>query len=92
VNPSIFLPPDTTFAIVQPFIRECVKTAWQMSALAHPLDIAVSSRAELYDDTKLVSLIPSYSFTVKRYQIVGRIMYHEKIQTFLGWLMICLLK
>ncbi|XP_060554358.1 mitochondria-eating protein-like isoform X3 [Ruditapes philippinarum] len=52
VNPSIFLPPDTTFAIVQPFIRECVKTAWQMSALAHPLDIAVSSRAELYDDTK----------------------------------------
>ncbi|XP_052794777.1 mitochondria-eating protein-like isoform X7 [Mya arenaria] len=52
VNPSIFLPPDSTFAIIQPFIRECVKVAWQMSALAHPLDIAVSSRAELFDDTK----------------------------------------
>ncbi|XP_052278075.1 mitochondria-eating protein-like isoform X3 [Dreissena polymorpha] len=51
-NPGIFLPPDTTFAIIQPFIRECVKVAWQMSALAHPLDMAVSSRAELFDDTK----------------------------------------
>ena len=56
VNPSIFLPPDTTFAIIQPFIRECVKVAWQMSALAHTLDIAVSSRAELFDDTKYVKL------------------------------------
>lgn len=52
VNPSIFLPPDSTFAVIQPFIRECVKVAWQMSALAHSLDIAVSSRAELFDDTK----------------------------------------
>ncbi|KAL4230902.1 Mitochondria-eating protein [Mactra antiquata] len=51
-NPTIYLPPDTTFAVIQPFIRECVKTAWQMSALAHPLDMAVSSRAELFDDTK----------------------------------------
>ena len=51
-NPRIFLPPDTTFAVVQPFIREAVKVAWQMSALAHPLDIAVASDAELFDDSK----------------------------------------
>jgi hypothetical protein len=51
-SPKIFLPPDATFAIIQPFIREAVKLAWQMSALAHPLDIAVSSDAELFDDTK----------------------------------------
>ncbi|XP_025086837.1 mitochondria-eating protein-like isoform X2 [Pomacea canaliculata] len=51
-NPKIFLPPDTTYAIIQPFIREAVKLAWQMSSLAHPLDIAVASDAELFDDSK----------------------------------------
>ncbi|KAK3588729.1 hypothetical protein CHS0354_019195 [Potamilus streckersoni] len=51
-NPKIFLPPDATFAVIQPFIREAVKIAWQMSALAHPLDIAVATDAELYDSTK----------------------------------------
>ncbi|XP_046579442.1 mitochondria-eating protein-like isoform X1 [Haliotis rubra] len=51
-NPKIFLPPDATFAIVQPFIREACKLAWQMSALAHPLDIAASTDAELFDDNK----------------------------------------
>nr|KAG5709303.1 hypothetical protein BaRGS_018055 [Batillaria attramentaria] len=51
-NPKIFLPPDTSFAIIQPFIREAVKLAWQMSALAHPLDIAIATDAELFDDSK----------------------------------------
>uniref|UniRef100_A0A2C9KLZ8 Mitochondria-eating protein n=1 Tax=Biomphalaria glabrata TaxID=6526 RepID=A0A2C9KLZ8_BIOGL len=51
-NPKIFLPPDVSFAICQPLIREAVKLAWQMSALAHPLDIAVATDAELFDDTK----------------------------------------
>ena len=56
-NPKIFLPPDTTFAVIQPFIREAVKMAWQMSALAHPLDISVATDAELFDSTKYVSLL-----------------------------------
>ncbi|KAK3762573.1 hypothetical protein RRG08_020652 [Elysia crispata] len=51
-NPRIFLPPDTSYAVCQPFVREAVKLAWQMSALAHPLDIAVATDAELFDDTK----------------------------------------
>ncbi|XP_041359836.1 mitochondria-eating protein-like isoform X2 [Gigantopelta aegis] len=51
-NPKIFLPPDASFAIIQPFIREAVKMAWQMSSLAHPLDIAVATDAELFDDNK----------------------------------------
>ncbi|BFZ15327.1 hypothetical protein BsWGS_18366 [Bradybaena similaris] len=51
-NPKIFLPPDISYAICQPFIREAVKLAWQMSCLAHPLDIAVATDAELFDDTK----------------------------------------
>ena len=41
-----------TFAVIQPFIREAVKLAWQMSALAHPLDIAVATDAELFDESK----------------------------------------
>ncbi|XP_064609035.1 mitochondria-eating protein-like [Liolophura sinensis] len=49
-NIKIFLPLDTSFAIIQPYIREACKLAWQMSALAHPLDIKVASDAELYDD------------------------------------------
>lgn len=51
-NPRILLPADASFAIVQPFIREAVKLAWQMSALAHSLDIAIATDAELFDDTK----------------------------------------
>ncbi|KAK6173931.1 hypothetical protein SNE40_017300 [Patella caerulea] len=51
-NPKIYLSPDNTFAIIQPFIRESVKLAWQMSALAHPLDIAIATDAELFDDNK----------------------------------------
>ncbi|XP_070197316.1 mitochondria-eating protein-like isoform X2 [Littorina saxatilis] len=51
-NPKIFLPSDATFAIIQPFIREAVKLAWQMSALAHPLDTAVATDAELFDENK----------------------------------------
>ncbi|XP_060070228.1 mitochondria-eating protein-like [Ylistrum balloti] len=51
-NPKIFLPPDCTFAIIQPFIREVCKLAWQMNALAHPMDISVATDAELFDDTK----------------------------------------
>lgn len=48
----VFLPPDATFSIVQPFIRESCKLAWNMSALAHPLDIAVATDAELFDNNK----------------------------------------
>ncbi|XP_076468507.1 mitochondria-eating protein-like isoform X2 [Babylonia areolata] len=51
-NPKIYLPADTSFAVIQPFIREAVKLAWQMSALAHPLDIAIATDAELFDDSK----------------------------------------
>ena len=51
-NPKIFLPPDTSYAVIQPFIREAVKLAWQMSALAHPMDIAAGTDAELFDDSK----------------------------------------
>ncbi|XP_071126062.1 mitochondria-eating protein-like isoform X13 [Mytilus edulis] len=51
-SPKIYLPPDSTFAVVQPFIREACKLAWQMSALAHPLDIAVATDAELFDNNR----------------------------------------
>lgn len=62
-NPKIFLPPDTTYAIIQPFIREAVKLAWQMSALAHPLDIAVASDAELFDDSRWVLWILIFKYS-----------------------------
>ncbi|XP_061163933.1 mitochondria-eating protein-like isoform X1 [Saccostrea echinata] len=51
-SPKVFLPPDATFSIIQPFIREACKLAWNMSALAHPLDIAVATDAELFDNNK----------------------------------------
>ena len=51
-SPKVFLPPDATFSIVQPFIREACKLSWNMSALAHPLDICVATDAELFDNNK----------------------------------------
>ncbi|KAL8622224.1 hypothetical protein ACOMHN_043747 [Nucella lapillus] len=51
-NPKLYLPPDSNFAVIQPFIREAVRLAWQMSALAHPLDITIVTDAELFDDIK----------------------------------------
>ncbi|KAK2165880.1 hypothetical protein LSH36_44g00022 [Paralvinella palmiformis] len=51
-NPRIFLPPDVSYSIISPFIREACKLAWNMAALAHPLDITLASEAELYDDTR----------------------------------------
>lgn len=59
-NTKIFLPLDTSFAIIQPYIREACKLAWQMSALAHQLDIKVASDAELYDDMRSVSQYQKY--------------------------------
>ena len=53
-NSRLYLPPEATFSSIHPFIREACKLAWNMSALAHPLDIALATDAELYDDQKWV--------------------------------------
>ena len=54
-NTRLLLPGEVTFSIVKPFVREACKLAWEMSALANPLDVAVASDSELFDDNKLVS-------------------------------------
>jgi hypothetical protein len=51
-NPRLYLPPDVTFSVISPFIREALKMAWNMCALPCPLDIAAASGAELFDDTR----------------------------------------
>ena len=51
-NPKLFLPAETSFSIIQPFIREACKLAWNMSALAHPLDVSVAGDGELFEDGK----------------------------------------
>ena len=51
-NPKIFLPPEISYSVIQPFVREACKMAWGMSALARPLDIAVSADGELFEDSK----------------------------------------
>ena len=48
----IFLPPDVSYNVIAPFIREACKLAWNMCSLAHPLDVAIGVDAELYDDNK----------------------------------------
>lgn len=48
----IFLPPDVSYNVISPFLREACKLAWNMSALAHPLDVAVANDAELHDENK----------------------------------------
>ncbi|XP_033098298.1 mitochondria-eating protein-like, partial [Anneissia japonica] len=49
-HPTIAYPPVVDFNILITFIRELVKTAWNMAALPSPLDISVCREAELFDD------------------------------------------
>ncbi len=51
-NPKLNLPPEAPYSVIQPFIREACKLAWNMSALAYPLDIALATDAELFDENK----------------------------------------
>ena len=51
-NTRLLLPGEVTFTIVKPFVREACKLAWEMSALANPLDIAIANDSELFDDKK----------------------------------------
>ncbi|XP_074651373.1 mitochondria-eating protein-like [Tubulanus polymorphus] len=51
-NPRIYLPVDASYSLIRPFISEACQISWGMSALAHPLDVAITSEAELFDDTK----------------------------------------
>lgn len=51
-NPRLRLPAEVSYSVIQPFIREACKLAWGMSALAHPLEIALATDSELFDDLK----------------------------------------
>jgi hypothetical protein len=51
-NPKICLPPCTSYSVISSFIREACRIAWEMSALAYPLDIAFAIDAELVDDCR----------------------------------------
>ena len=51
-HPTIAFPAEVDFRVLTLFIRELVKTAWSMSALPLPLDIAAARMGELYDDNK----------------------------------------
>ena len=53
-NTRLLLPGEVTFTIIKPFVREACKLAWEMSALANPLDVAVASDSELFDDSRCV--------------------------------------
>jgi len=49
---KLYIPPEATYSLIQPYIREATKFAWECSALAHPLDVALATDAELFDDHK----------------------------------------
>ncbi len=51
-NPKIRLPFGVTYTVISTFIREACRTAWEMSALAFPLDTAFALDAEVYDETR----------------------------------------
>lgn len=58
-NPRLFLPLDVDYDVITSFVREAVRLAFECSCLAHPLDIALSFDAELFDDLKYVPSHPS---------------------------------
>ncbi|KAF6026606.1 SPATA18 [Bugula neritina] len=49
---KLYIPPEASYSLIQPYIREATKFAWECSALAHPLDVALATDAELFDDHK----------------------------------------
>lgn len=51
-NPKIRLPLGVSYSVISTFIRECCRTAWEMSALAFPLDTAFALDAEVYDEAR----------------------------------------
>jgi hypothetical protein len=51
-NPKITLPCGVTYCGISSFIREACRLAWEMSTLAHPLDIAFALDGEVLDECK----------------------------------------
>lgn len=51
-NPKITLPCGVTYCGISSFIRESCRLSWEMSTLAHPLDIAFAMDNECLDDCK----------------------------------------
>lgn len=51
-NPKIRLPFGVTYTVISTFIREACRTAWEMSALAFPLDTAFALDAEVYEEAR----------------------------------------
>ena len=51
------LPGDVSYAVIQPFVREAAKLAWNMTCLARPMDLSVSADGELFEDSKLESCL-----------------------------------
>ncbi|XP_067948119.1 mitochondria-eating protein-like [Watersipora subatra] len=49
---KLYIPPEASYSLIQPYIREACKLAWECSSLAHPLDVALATDAELFDDHK----------------------------------------
>ncbi|PAA75504.1 hypothetical protein BOX15_Mlig026519g1 [Macrostomum lignano] len=49
-NSRLYLPPGIGYDVIAPFVTECCRIAWEMTALAHPLDVAVGYDGELFDD------------------------------------------
>lgn len=51
-NPKISLPCGVTYSVISQFIRETCRMAWEMTALAYPLDTAFALDAEVIDETR----------------------------------------
>lgn len=51
-NPKIRLPLGVSYSVISTFIREACRTAWEMSALAFPLDTAFALDAEVYEESR----------------------------------------
>lgn len=49
---KLYIPAEASYGLIQPYIREASKLAWECSSLAHPLDVALATDSELYDEYK----------------------------------------
>ena len=53
---KLYIPPEASYNLIQPYVREACKLAWECSSLAHSLDVALATDSELFDEHKYVNM------------------------------------
>ncbi len=63
-NSKIYLPVGVGYSVINSFIREACRLAWQMASLPNPLDLSAGSDADVFDESRYIWHIADLFFVV----------------------------